>query len=101
VELKVGLDGPNNHAVARFVKAHTIESVLNDPHMSMGKRLPTSVSAEGQSISWKPGSVAEGAAGSLPNIKTLNRWKRYGVHRSNRAPVSVWPLSGVGYSDAR
>lgn len=102
VTFKVGLDGPNDPRVVRYVKAHTIQSLLNDANSGMGKRQVTSVSAEGQSVSYVDGSVAEGAAGSLPNITTLRALKRLAVHRSvARGPVSVWPLTGVGYNDGR
>jgi len=101
VTFKVGLDGPNDARVTRFVKAHAIQSVLNDANSGMGKRQITSISAEGQSVSYANGSVAEGAAGSLPSLKSLNALKRRGVYRASRGPVSVWPLTGVAYNDGR
>ena len=101
VTFKVGLDGPNDARVARFVKAHAVQSLLNDANSGMGKRQITSISAEGQSVSYDKGSVAEGAAGSLPSLKSLNAIKRRAVYRANRTPVSVWPLTGVGYTEDR
>lgn len=101
VQLKVGLDGPNDRRVVRYVSAHAVQSILNDANSGMGKRQVTSVSAEGQSISYAQGSVADGAAGALPNIKTLAALKRRAVHRTDRGRVSIWPLTGVGYSDGR
>lgn len=101
VVFKVGLDGPNEARIVRYVKAHAMQSVLNDANLKVGKRQVTSVSAEGQSVSYENMSVAEGAAGSLPNIKTLSALKRRAVLRGNRGPVSIWPLTGVGYTDSR
>jgi hypothetical protein len=101
VTLKVGLDGPNDERVARFVKAHTVQTLLNDANAAMGKRQITSISAEGQSVSYSDGSVETGAAGSLPPIKTLSPLKRRAVHRADRGRVSIWPLTGIGYSDRR
>ena len=46
-------------------------------------------------------AVAEGAAGALPNITTLNGIKRRAVHRANRPAPSVWPLTGVSYNETR
>lgn len=101
VTFKVGLDGPNDERVRRYVKAHAFQSVLNDANAGLGKRQVTSVSAEGQSISYSDGSVAEGAAGALPNITTLAALRRRAVYRADRAGVSVWPLTGVSYSEDR
>lgn len=102
VTFTVGLDGANTPPVKRYVKAHTIESIRNDPDSGIGtNRLVTSVSAEGQSVSYATASVDAGAAGSLPNIKTLRAFKRRAVFRANRAGVSIWPNSGVRYTDTR
>ena len=101
VTFKVGLDGPNDPRVVRFVTASAVQAILNDANAGMGKRQVTSVSAEGQSISYSDGSVAEGAAGALPSLKSLDRLRRRAVFRAPRRAVSVWPLTGVGYNDGR
>lgn len=101
VTFKVGLDGPNEDAIVRYVKAHAMQTILNDANAAMGKRQITSISAEGQSVSYSDGSVADGAAGSLPPVTTLKRYKRLSAHRGARGSVSIWPLTGVGYSDRR
>ena len=81
VTLKVGLDGPNTHGIVRFVKAHVREVLLDDPDFAALPRRITSVSAEGQSISYDKGSVAAGAAGASPNMYGLRRYRRHSAHR--------------------
>lgn len=95
VTVLVGLDGANEAPVRRFVLAHAVESTRNDPsNMGLAKRQVTSVSAEGQSISYDKGSSTEGAAGSGPNIKTLARYKRLSAF-SRQGPASPpWPYRG-------
>lgn len=92
VVFDVGLDGRNEPPIVRYVTAHAIESLRNDPLMfnTLPQKIRT-VSAGNQSISYQEGSVAEGAAGSLPNIKTLAPYRRLAIYRRPTAPATLWP----------
>lgn len=90
VTVRVGLDGRGTRAVHQFVVAHAGEAVRREA-TGMGQRTVTSLSAEGQSVSYDKGSVAEGAAGSLPNMKTLARYRRLSVFQRARASEPLWP----------
>lgn len=92
VTFLLGLDGANEAPITRFVRAAAVESLRNNPKVgdAMPKRI-NSVSAEGQSLSFDKGSTAEGAAGSQPNIKMLDRYKRPAAFRRPTAPATLWP----------
>jgi hypothetical protein len=82
VTLKVGFDGANTNGVVRYVKAHVREVLRNDPDFTAIARRISSVSAEGQSISYDKGSVAEGAAGASATLDSLRRHRRHSAHRA-------------------
>ncbi|MFE9993530.1 hypothetical protein [Streptomyces avermitilis] len=97
VDFLVGLDGAAEDPVVRYVTAHAAESERNRPDGvgSQGRRV-SSVSAEGQSISYESAPTA-GQAGALPTIDTLSRLKRrlwQPVRVPSRPP---WPYSSTRY----
>lgn len=90
----VGLDGAKEAPIVRWITAAAAATIRNRPELGMGKRLVQSVSAEGQSVSYASGSVADGAAGSEPNLTKLARY--YGkraAYRRPRAPEPVFPYT--------
>ncbi|MFE6639469.1 hypothetical protein ACFVFT_38100 [Streptomyces tendae] len=93
VDFLVGFDGAANDPVVRYVTAHAAESERNRPGGvgSQGRRV-SSVSAEGQSISYES-APATGQAGALPTLDSLARWKRR-LYRPLGQPVRPpWPYS--------
>ena len=92
VTFLLGLDGAAEAPILRYVRAAAVESLRNNPKVgdAMPKRI-RSVSAEGQSLSFDNGSTADGASGSLPNIKMLDRYKMPRAFRRPTAPATLWP----------
>jgi hypothetical protein len=93
VTVNLGVDGRNERPVRRFLVAHAIESIRNDPNPPTGlvvKRRITSVSAEGQSISYDRGSTTAGAAGGPPSLDSLKAYRR---SSSAAAPATYGPLA--------
>ncbi|MFJ4880063.1 hypothetical protein ACIP93_33315 [Streptomyces sp. NPDC088745] len=93
VDFLVGFDGAANDAVVRYVTTHAAESERNRPGGvgAQGRRV-SSVSAEGQSISYESGPTA-GQAGALPTLDSLSRWKRRLFQPLNRPARAPWPYS--------
>lgn len=95
VTVKVGLDGRAELPIRRFVRVQAAESVRQDPATGMGTRTVSSVSADGQSVSYERDySTADGAAGSTPNISSLRRYKRHAVYRRPTRVDPRWPYAG-------
>lgn len=92
VTFLLGLDGRNEAPITRYVRAHAVEALRNNPKVgdAMPKRI-RNVSAEGQSLTFDTGSVADGAVGSAPNITSLKRYKMPRVFRRPTAPAALWP----------
>lgn len=93
VDFLVGFDGAANDAVVRYVTTHAAESERNRPGGvgAQGRRV-SSVSAEGQSISYESEPTA-GQAGALPTLDSLSRWKRRLFQPLNRPVRAPWPYS--------
>ncbi|MEE1764415.1 hypothetical protein [Streptomyces sp. SP18BB07] len=97
VDFLVGLDGAAEDPVVRYVTAHAAEAERNRPGGvgAQGRRV-SSVSAEGQSISYESAPTA-GQAGALPTIDTLSRLKRR-LWQPLNAPVRPpWPYSSTRF----
>jgi hypothetical protein len=97
VTLRVGLDGAAERPIRRYVAAHASETLrLNGAY---GQRRVTSVSAEGQSVSYetdaKSGSAAAVSApakpGELPKISSLDRYKWVPVFSRPKVAAAPWP----------
>jgi len=100
LDLLVGLDGQNERPIVRFVTAHAEASVRANPGLKhLYARKVTSVSAEGQSISYGDEKPAKQDAGAGPDLSTLRRYKRAAVHKVTGRMDPPWPMAGhpVGY----
>ncbi|MGY1502905.1 hypothetical protein ACW4TU_41125 [Streptomyces sp. QTS52] len=95
VDFLVGFDGAANDPVVRYVTTHAAESERLRPGDvgSQGRRV-SSVSAEGQSISYESAPTA-GQAGALPELSGLSRWKRRLFQPLNRPVRPPWPYSST------
>lgn len=96
----VGLDGRNNTTLTRFVLAGAAETIRNDPAAGMGTRQITSMSADGQSVSWKQpngrsGAASDPEAGAMPTLSSLNSLRRASVRVSQRPTDPPWPYDGL------
>lgn len=93
VDFLVGLNGATEETIVRYVTAHAAESERQRPGGvgNSGRRV-SSVSAEGQSISYEA-APTEGQAGALPALATLNRLRRRLYQPLNRPPRPPWPYS--------
>ncbi|MGW1275494.1 hypothetical protein ACWD4V_00860 [Streptomyces tsukubensis] len=96
VDLLVGLNGAREEAVVRYVIAHAAEAVRQRPDprteaAGAGRRV-SSVSAEGQSVSYESAPVS-GQAGALPTITSLARLRRLVFQPLSRPPRAPWPYS--------
>ncbi|MFD7334926.1 hypothetical protein ACFV98_02835 [Streptomyces violascens] len=92
VDLLVGLNGPQEETLARYVVAHAAESIRQRPDQNGGGRRVTSVSAEGQSVSYETAPLP-GQAGALPAIDSLKRLRRLTFQRIEGPPRAPWPYS--------
>lgn len=93
VDFLVGLNGATEETIVRYVTAHAAESERQRPGGvgSSGRRV-SSVSAEGQSISYETAPTA-GQAGALPALESLNRLRRRLYQPLNRPSRPPWPYS--------
>lgn len=99
VVLGIGLDAAAIPPIVRYIRAASIETLRADPDSGMGTREVTSLSAEGQSVSYaKRSSTDTGAAGAIPRIDSLRPWRRYStgtVFKPSRPLAAPWPMSAV------
>ncbi|MER7951968.1 hypothetical protein ABTY59_31715 [Streptomyces sp. NPDC096079] len=93
VDFLLGLDGAAVEPVVRYVTTHAAETERNRPGGvgAQGRRV-SSVSAEGQSISYEAEPTA-GQAGALPTLDSLSRWKRRLFQPLNQPARAPWPYS--------
>ncbi|GAA2439834.1 hypothetical protein [Streptomyces glaucus] len=93
VTFLVGLHGAAQEEVVTYVTAHAAESERQRPGGvgSAGRRV-SSVSAEGQSISYESAPAA-GQAGALPALDSLKRHRRLLYQPLSRPPRPPWPYS--------
>lgn len=89
--VNVGLDGLNESPIVRFVTRHAAETLRNDPVLfnTVQKRVK-SVSAEGQSLTYELGSMAEGDVGAPPKLSSLARYRIPSVYTSPTPPTRLW-----------
>ncbi|MEU9781506.1 hypothetical protein AB0H92_11115 [Streptomyces phaeochromogenes] len=95
VDFRVGFDGAAIDPVIRYVTTHAAESERLRPGGvgSQGRRV-SSVSAEGQSISYESAPTT-GQAGALPELSSLSRWKRRLFQPLNRPVRPPFPYSSI------
>ncbi|MEQ7008476.1 hypothetical protein ABN028_20080 [Actinopolymorpha sp. B17G11] len=98
VRFLVGLDVANDPELRRiytFIRDSAVESLRNNPDGGIGTRRVSSVSAEGQSVSYAndtPGGAA--APGAPPTLDSLNRWKRRAAYMRRTPRPVPWPYAG-------
>ncbi|MFI5990286.1 hypothetical protein ACIBAC_00330 [Streptomyces sp. NPDC051362] len=93
VDFLVGLDGAANEAIVRYVTTHAAESERLRPGGvgSTGRRV-SSVSAEGQSISYES-APTPGQAGALPTLDSLSQWKMRLIAKMGGPVRPPWPYT--------
>lgn len=83
VTLSVGLDGPNTRGIVTYVKEAVRERARHDAAFPTIERVVSSVSAEGQSLSYADkGSAAKGDPGGVRGLDTLRRHRRFSAKRA-------------------
>ncbi|NEA53591.1 hypothetical protein G3I60_05320 [Streptomyces sp. SID13666] len=98
VDVLVGLDAAQEAPIRRYVAAHAAESLRNRPadgEDSTGRRV-SSVSAEGQSISYEA-APATGQAGALPGLESLSGFRKLTYRPITSSPTAPWPYSSGRY----
>ncbi|MEU0857408.1 hypothetical protein ABZ352_18490 [Streptomyces griseofuscus] len=90
VQLLLGLDAAAEEPIVRYVVAHAVESIRNSPSAGDASRRVTSVSAEGQSISYDAAPLA-GQAGALPTLDSLTGYRKRVYRPIATAPAAPWP----------
>jgi hypothetical protein len=105
---------PKYRPILRYITAHA----MNDPavvrlweQFSSGARTITSVSAEGQSVTYGAaslgggGAAGSGAPGALPTKASLDRWRVAGrrafVRRTHGSDLDAWPYGGALWGSGR
>lgn len=95
VTFLVGLDvagDPDLEPIRRFIRAAAVEGLRRDATFTAAGRAVTSVSAGGQSVSYE-GAAGEGAAGGVPTLASLKRWKRRAIRQPAARPFDPWPYA--------
>lgn len=103
VDVWVGLNAatdPRLAAVREWVAADAASQLSGLAGAGrIGTRDVSSVSADGQSVSYAPvrggTGVYEGQAGSPPALTQLARWRRKAVYQRRRYPTPAWPYRWV------
>lgn len=94
VNLLVGLDGASEEPIVRYLRAHAVELIRQNPDIPVGRRRVSSVSGDGQSVSYSDGgNIKAGEVGAQPRREDLSRYKRLAVFRRKTHPAPVWPYS--------
>ncbi|MER7937934.1 MULTISPECIES: hypothetical protein [unclassified Streptomyces] len=93
VRLRIGLDAAAEPPIVRYVLAHAAEAARNSPTSGDGGRRVSSVSAEGQSVSYEASPLA-GAAGALPTLDSLGDYRRRLFRPLPTASAAPWPYGG-------
>lgn len=101
VQLLLGLNAAAEPPIVRYVIAHAVEALRNDPAGSpdagAGRRV-TSLSAEGQSVSYDS-APTEGQAGALPTLASLAGYRKRVYRPIPVVPAAPWPYGrGRRYS---
>jgi hypothetical protein len=95
VRLLVGLDGAAEEPIVRYVVAHAAESIRNGPGAEgNGGRRVSSLSAEGQSISFE-GTPVAGQPGALPTLDSLTGYRRHVYRPIGVRPATPWPYGST------
>jgi hypothetical protein len=94
VRLLIGLDAAAEDPIVSYVIAHAAERIRNRPGDDTGSgRRVTSVTAEGQSISYDA-TPAAGQTGALPTIDSLSGFRKQLYRPIAVTPATQWPYGG-------
>lgn len=105
ITLSVGLDGPNTAGVRRFVIAAATNVIRESPDVALGNRQVTSLSADGQSVSYAQSTTAAaggdstrgpGAAPTIEALKRAHMRRSSGVYARREGSQPPWPYGGIG-----
>lgn len=95
VDFLIGLNGAAEEPIVRYVTSHAAESERQRPGgIGADGRRVSSVSAEGQSVSYET-SPAAGQPGALPAIETLSSLRRLVYRPLSRPARAPWPYSST------
>ncbi|MEV7512076.1 hypothetical protein AB0O57_29380 [Streptomyces sp. NPDC091201] len=95
VDFLIGLNGATEEPIVRYVTSHAAESERQRPGgLGADGRRVSSVSAEGQAISYET-SPAAGQPGALPALETLSSLRRLVYRPLSRTPRPPWPYSST------
>ncbi|WP_329317366.1 hypothetical protein OG723_44155 (plasmid) [Streptomyces sp. NBC_01278] len=94
VRLLIGLHAAEQEPITRYIVAHAAETIRNKPAGGHGERRVTSVSAEGQSVSYDSAPAA-GQAGALPALESLAPYRRAIYRAIARTPTAPWPYGAT------
>ncbi|MEU9925152.1 hypothetical protein AB0H51_28355 [Streptomyces griseoluteus] len=96
VRLRIGLDAAAEDPIVSYILVHAAERIRNSPGAeatASGGRRVTSVSAEGQSISYETAPAA-GQAGALPTLDSLGDYRKRLWRTLPTATAAPWPYGG-------
>jgi hypothetical protein len=106
VTFAVGLDvvnDPDLRAILYFIREDTVTALANNPRFKLVDRLVSSVSADGQSISYAQAQTGRSAriansaiAGANITIADLKKWKRIPISQRHMPRTPPWPYA-TGY----
>ncbi|MEU3499246.1 hypothetical protein ABZ726_00210 [Streptomyces hundungensis] len=95
VEFLVGIDGTDEEPIVRYVVTHAAESLRNAPTAEAdGGRRISSLSAEGQSISYDAAPIP-GQAGAPPTLDSLSSYRRRVFRPARTVAATPWPYGGA------
>lgn len=94
VVVDVGIDARVILPIRRWVVRAAAEQLRGDPDSGIGTRQVSSLSAEGQSVSFEKPSDAAGAAGNVPPVASLKRWRRIPAYVRETPSTPTWPYGG-------
>ena len=94
VSVLTGIDARTITPIRRWIVRTAAEQLRSDPDSAIGTRRVSSLSAEGQSISYEKGSEAQGTPGNVPPLDSLARWRRPVIYRRTTVSAGAWPYQG-------
>lgn len=96
VTFLVGLDGANERAISRYVTAHVVRTLNEDPSYGFPqKRVVNNLAADGQNLTYEARPKTPGEAGALPTLDTLKSFRRLSAYKPNRPAPNLWPNAGI------
>jgi hypothetical protein len=99
VTFRVGLDvanDPDLYPILAFIRQDAVANLIGDPLFSAVSRPVTSVSADGQSVSYAQGSSTADSAGGGMTLGSLKKWRRMSIYQPVGVRTTSWPYSSPG-----